>query len=46
VQYVEASGHLIRFKQKKTGSETLPITEQAYGLLGERKQSLEKVLAQ
>jgi integrase len=46
VQYVEASGHLIRFKQKKTGgSETLPITEQAYGLLGERKQSLEKVFS-
>ena len=46
VQYAEASGHLIRFKQKKTGgSETLPITDQAFSLLGERKQSLEKVFS-
>lgn len=44
VQYVKGSGYLIRFKQKKTGgSETLPITEQAFGLLGERKQSFEKI---
>jgi integrase len=46
VQHAENSGYLIRFKQKKTGgSETLPITDQAYGLLGERKQSLEKVFS-
>ena len=46
VQYVEGSGYLIRFKQKKTGgSETLPITEQAFSLLGERKQSFEKVFS-
>jgi hypothetical protein len=45
VQYVEASGHLIRFKKENRGSETLPITEQAYGLLGERT-ILRKVLAQ
>jgi integrase len=39
VEYVKGSGYLIRFKQKKTGgSETLPITEQAFNLLGERKQ--------
>jgi integrase len=44
LQHVEGSGYLIRFKQKKTGgSETLPITEQAFSLLGERKQSFEKV---
>jgi integrase len=46
VQYEDNSGYLIRFKQKKTGgSETLPITEQAFGLLGERKQSFEKVFS-
>lgn len=44
VQHVEGSGYFIRFKQKKTGgSETLPISEQAFSLLGERKQSTEKV---
>jgi integrase len=44
LQHVEGSGYLIRFKQKKTGgSETLPITEQAFSLLGERKPSFEKV---
>lgn len=46
VQYFEGSGYLIRFKQKKTGgSETLPITEQAFSLLGERKQPFEKVFS-
>lgn len=46
VQHVDNSGYVIRFKQKKTGgSETLPITEQAFGLLGERKQSFEKVFS-
>lgn len=44
VQHVEGSGYLIRFMQKKTGgSETLPITEQAFNLLGERKQSTDPV---
>jgi integrase len=44
VQNVEGSGYLIRFKQKKTGgSETLPITEQAYNMLGERKQPTDRV---
>jgi integrase len=44
VQHVEGSGYLIRFMQKKTGgSETLPITEQAFKLLGERKQPTDAV---
>lgn len=44
VQHVEGSGYLIRFMQKKTGgSETLPITEQAFNLLGERKQPTDNV---
>jgi len=44
VQHAKGSGYLIRFKQKKTGgSETLPISEQAFNLLGERKEPFEKV---
>ena len=44
VQHVEGSGYLIRFMQKKTGgSETLPITEQAFNLLGKRKQPTDNV---
>jgi integrase len=44
VQHVKGSGYLIRFKQKKTGgSETLPITEQAFSMLGERKQPADNV---
>jgi integrase len=44
VQHVKGSGYLIRFMQKKTGgSETLPITEQAFNLLGERKQPTDNV---
>lgn len=44
VEYVKDSGYLIRFKQKKTGgSETLPITEQAFNLLGERKEPKDAV---
>ena len=44
IQHVEGSGYLIRFMQKKTGgSETLPITEQAFNLLGERKQPTDNV---
>lgn len=44
VQYIKGNGYLIRFKQKKTGgSETLPITEQAFNLLGERKEPKDAV---
>lgn len=44
VQHVKGSGYFIRFMQKKTGgSETLPITEQAFNLLGERKQPIDSV---
>ena len=38
VQYSTEMGHYIRFRQKKTqGTETLPITDQAFALLGERR---------
>lgn len=44
VQHSEQSGYYIRFRQKKTkGAETLPISEQAFSLLGERKKQDEKV---
>lgn len=40
LEYIEGQGYFVRFRQKKTlGSETLPISEQAFNLLGERKES-------
>ncbi len=44
VQHSEQSGYYIRFRQKKTkGAETLPISEQAFSLLGERRKQDDKV---
>lgn len=44
IQHSEQSGYYIRFRQKKTkGSETLPISEQAFKLLGERRKPADKV---
>ena len=44
VQYSNEIGHYIRFTQKKTkGAETLPISEQAFELLGSRTSSDERV---
>ncbi|MDJ1481755.1 site-specific integrase [Cytophagaceae bacterium YF14B1] len=44
VRYSEAEGHYIQFRQKKTKSiETLPISDQAYGLLGERDKPEERI---
>lgn len=44
VQYSKELGNHIRFIQKKTkGAETLPISEQAVGLLGERGNPEDKV---
>jgi integrase len=44
VQHSELEGHFIRFKQQKTkGVETLPISDQAYSLLGESGQPGERV---
>src|SRR5690606_33885232 len=38
VQHSNEMGYYIRFRQKKTkGAETLPISAQAFGLLGERQ---------
>lgn len=44
VQHSNDMGYYIRFRQKKTqGVETLPISEQAFGLLGERQDKDERV---
>ncbi len=44
VQHSNDMGYYIRFRQKKTkGAETLPISEQAFGLLGERNEPEERV---
>ncbi|RZS97543.1 site-specific integrase [Cecembia calidifontis] len=44
VQHSNEMGYYIRFRQKKTkGAETLPISEQAFGLLGEREDREERV---
>ena len=43
IEYIEGNGYFIQFKQKKTkGVEMMPISEQAYSLLGERKQPTDK----
>ncbi len=44
LEYIEGNGYFIKFKQQKTkGVEMMPISEQAYGLLGERKEPTDKV---
>jgi len=44
IEYIEGQGYIIKFKQQKTkGVEVLPISEQAYSLLGERKEPNDKV---
>ena len=44
VQHSNEMGYYIRFRQKKTkGAETLPISEQAFSLLGERQDKDKKV---
>lgn len=44
LEYIEGNGYFIKFKQQKTkGAEMLPISEQAFNLLGERKKPTDKV---
>lgn len=44
VQHSKEVGYYIRFRQKKTkGAETLPTSEQAFGLLGERGNPEDRV---
>jgi integrase len=44
IEYINGNGHFIRFTQQKTqGVETLPISEQAYKLLGTAKAFTDKI---
>lgn len=44
IVYNNGQGYFIKFKQKKTkGAEVLPISQQAYSLLGSQNDSTEKV---
>ena len=44
LEYIKDNGYFIQFKQQKTkGVEMMPISEQAYSLLGERKEPTDKV---
>jgi integrase len=44
LEYIEGNGFFIKFRQKKTkGVEMMPISDQAFRLLGERKNSADKV---
>lgn len=44
VQHSNELGYFIRFRQKKTkGAETQPVSDQAFGLLGERQEPDERV---
>jgi len=44
LEYIKGQGYFINFKQQKTkGIEVLPISEQAYKLLGEPKEPTKKV---
>lgn len=44
IDYIDSQGYFIRFKQKKTdGEETLPISDQAYSLLGVRQDADDRI---
>jgi integrase len=44
LEYIEGNGYFIKFKQQKTkGVEMMPISEQAYSLLGKSKEPTNKV---
>ncbi|MDQ3049375.1 MAG: site-specific integrase [Bacteroidota bacterium] len=44
LEYIKGNGYFIQFKQQKTkGVEMMPISEQAFSLLGKRKEASAKV---
>ena len=44
LEYIKGNGYFIKFKQQKTkGVEVMPISEQAYSLMGERNEPTNKV---
>lgn len=45
LEYIEGQGYFIQFTQQKTkGVEKMPINDQAYSLLGERRGPNDKVI--
>ncbi|WP_018615241.1 tyrosine-type recombinase/integrase [Segetibacter koreensis] len=46
LEFIKGQGYFIHFRQEKSeGVEAMPISEQAFGLLGERKKPTERVFA-
>jgi integrase len=44
LEYIKGNGYFIKFKQQKTkGVEMMPISDQAFSLLGERREPVDKV---
>lgn len=44
IEFIKGNGYFLKFKQQKTdGIEMMPISEQAFNLLGERKEPTAKV---
>ena len=44
LEYIEGNGYFVQFKQQKTkGVEMMPISEQAYSLLGELKEPTDQI---
>lgn len=44
LEYIEGNGYFIQFKQQKTkGVEMMPISEQAYSLMGEPRELADKI---
>ncbi len=44
IEFIKGNGYFLKYKQQKTdGVEMMPISEQAYNLLGERKEPVKKV---
>jgi integrase len=44
IEFIKDNGYFLKFKQQKTdGIEMMPISEQAFNLLGKRKEPTEKV---
>lgn len=44
IEFIEGNGYFLKFKQQKTGGiENMPISEQAYSMLGERGENTQSV---
>lgn len=44
IEFIEGNGYFLKFKQQKTGGiENMPISEQAYSMLGEKGENTQSV---